>query len=364
MSLKFFYKTFFVLFLVAMLSTGNVQGSAAAAKSEPAAHRTEVFPISDYPRFLKEAKPVLATGRSDEFTPPEAPSMEASVALRPDASTSRVFISRSYADYARQCAERGEPTRLVVACGRLGHPRKSFKMIGEETYYECEGHSDAYFTINISTDMQPDILGDVFHMPEQAFQPRSWDFIEFEGFSVFFDCYNEQFLRTLANSLRPGGVWILNFDLHFFPSVIKIADRIFDRVGTEFDGSHGSTMRMICREAEKMEDPETAVFANGDDVRTSVNNFFTRLGFKSVVMRNTFLIDRVLARLKSEGKEGTEERVALLEKVVELTSLLTSESVAEAGGGLFGAEIDHLIGPELLPMLKRDLEELALVVRG
>lgn len=264
--------------------------------------------------------------------------------LHPDVSTSRVLIKRSYEDYARQCAERKEPTRLVVACGRLGHPIKSFN-IGGETYYECEGHSDTYFTIDISADMHPDILGNVFNMEDQAFRPKSWDFIVFEGISVFFDCYSEQFLRTLARSLRTAGVWILNFNLHFFPPTIKIGDGTFNRVGTQLDEYNGSAIRTICHEAGKMENPETAVFESFDEVRTTVNNFFTKLGFRSAEIRNTFLL----------SAEKNPEDFALV-------AGLSGEY--SPGGGLFGADIDHLIGPELLPTLKRNLEELALVIRA
>ena len=332
---RFFYKTFLIFFFVAIPAFA----ATADAVAEPNAHRTEAYPIGEYPRFLEEAKPVLTTGRyPDGFTPPEAPSMEATVALRPNASTSRVFISRSYENYARQCAERGEPTRLVVACGRLGHPA--------DPMASCPGHSDAYFTINTSYNMRPDLLGDVFHMPDQAFKPGSWDFITFENFSCFFDAYSEQFLRTLAGSLRPGGVWVLNFDLIFFPSVIRIADRAFKggRTLAEYSGAP-SAMRMICAEAGKMADEETAVFESFDDVRTIVNSFFTRRGFRSAEIRNTFLL---------KADKNPEDFA--------LAAGLSGED--SSGGGLFGADIDSLIGGELLPILNGNLQELALVVRG
>lgn len=325
-------------------------------------HRTEVFPIADYECLLAKAKEDCAAGRipqyADGLTPPEAPSMEASIVLRPNPYTSRVFVSRSYEEYARQCTERGVPTRLVIGCGRLGYP-------GGETFEACGGHSNDYFTIDTCSAIQPDLLGDVFHMPEQAFRAHSWDFIVLEGIYPFFGMYSlgssEEFLGTLARSLRPGGVWILSFNLYFFPSVLTIGGRTFSDIGATFaeckrgaccdtgkvaddDKAEFGCQRKIFREAGKMVDDETAVFASFDDVRATVNAFFVRRGFKSAIMRNTFLV-------KPDQKDFA------------FIAVLTGED--RQSTGFLGSEIDALVGDEFLPKLKqRVLEELALVIRG
>lgn len=239
------------LLLLGLLVTDRVY--AIDEVSVPTPHKTEVFPIAAYEHFLAKVREDCVTGKMPQYVdgllPPEAPSMEASIVFRPDSFTSRVFVSRSYEDYAGQCAKRGLPTRLIVACGRLRqHP---------DPMASCPGHSDDYFTVNTSANMQPDILGDVFHMPGQAFLPESWDFIEFEGLSAFFDLYSEEFLGTLVRSLRPGGAWILNFDLSHFPSVIRIGSQTFKGGMTlaeiPTDGPKPlSAMRMICIESGRM----------------------------------------------------------------------------------------------------------------
>ncbi len=331
---RFFYKTFFVLFFVAMPSFA----ATADPVAESNAHITEVYPIGEYSRFLEEAK---TSGVHELYVD----GYSVPVVLRPDASISRIFVRRSFEDYARQCAETGVPTRLVVACGRLGHPA--------DPMASCPGHSEAYFTVNTSATMEPDLLGDVFHMPEQAFRPRSWDFITFEGLSCFFDSYSDERLRMIANSLRPGGIWVLNFDLSHFPSVIRIGATTF-KGGMSPADFHDvqlremqklTPMRVFCIEAGKMRGGDTAVFDSFDDVRTTVSNFFKRRGFEGAEIRNTFLVS---------AEKNTEDFV--------LVARLSGEDSPD--GELFGEEINSLVGAELLPMLRRGLEELALVIRG
>ncbi len=326
--------SFLVLLCLLLASPGSYGAAAVEADDSGKPHTTIAYPMAEYPRLLQEAQ---EAGKTVEFEIPfsflEEPPAAQNV-LCPDASTSRIFIKRSYEQYAAECAVNNKPTRLVVACGHSAYTDSS-----------CPGHSEDYFTINLYEGRKPDILGDALRTEAQAFQPNSWDFITFEGFP--WDGYfNDKHLSRIKNSLRPNGAWVLLCDLHIFPSVIRIGDQDFEGGAPLADCAHnkGKIMRSICVESKKMLDEDTVLFRDHADVRTTVNSYFTKRGFRNAEVQ-------ALPAFFQSGEP--------------LIPFLTGEVVStDKGAPSFGRDFDVLAGKELLDIMNKMEMEFAFIMRG
>ena len=315
----------------------------------------------------------------------------------PNPSTSRVFIKRTYEEYAAMCSTRGLPTRLVVGCGHLEHTPT-----GDGC---CLGHSSDYFTLNISYSRNSDILGDVFRMENQAFKPNSWDFIIFENFPWYNEVggqrlwnFNDKNLRMIANSLRPNGAWVLADSQSRFSHVIKIGDDDFGGGDLTITEMQPGIFHKICIESQKMQSEATssafggskfhfgdlAVFQDNADVITTVNNFFIRFGFRKADIQTlpaffmkslsvlTSMFGDIPTALELEDRETKEKLTLNLDQWTfsrisfNAVSRLTGERVRVDSRNTalsFGDEIDALAGREWLEQMHDDVWEFPIIVR-
>ena len=193
-----------------------------------------------------------------------------------DAGYHPIVIHRSL----EQCRAECLPTRLIVACGHGGADCV-------EPY--CTGHSKYYFTVALGDgDRGPDIQGNVWQLKGLIFSPNSWDFLTFECFPWKKDL-NDENLRMIAQSLRPGGAWVIHEVQDFFPAEIIIGDQVLSGFGDSYSDlpcyANGSRnfIREIIKATGKMKNcsDDLATFANHDDFNKAVNDYFTALGFAS-----------------------------------------------------------------------------------
>ena len=318
------------IFLVLTASKSYGAAGSAFAQEPEIEHTTHAFSIEEYDRVKGESEAAGEKGipYSGHYMLP---------VLCPDASTSRVFIKRSFETYATECATDSRPTRLIIGCG---HCRSNDGM------NDSCSHSSDHFTINICKEVQPDILGDALRVEAQAFMPNSWDFILFEHCFVLHSFSDKQ-LSMIANSLRPNGAWVIDFDLHFLPHNIRIADKSFEGGASLTDCSdHKDLMtQTIFTKAGKMVDEDTVSFTDHADVQTIVNSYFIAHGFKSAEIRTLPIF-------------FTPEMSPV--------SFLTGEIVdLSRDAPIYGEGINVLAGAELLSIMNtpKNMHEFAIVVR-
>ncbi len=316
------------IFLVLTASKSYGAAGSAFAQEPEIEHTTNAFSIEEYDRIKGESEAAGEKGipYSGYYMLP---------VLCPDASTSRVFIKRSFETYATECATDSRPTRLIIGCG---HCRTNDGM------NDSCSHSSDYFTINICKEVEPDILGDVFRTEAQAFQPNSWDFILFEN---CFDSFRNEQLSMIANSLRPNGAWIIGCNLHRFPSVITIAGESFEGGAslTDFPNHKDLMIQTIFTKSEKMVDEDTVSFTNHADVQTTVNSYFTAHGFKSAEIRTL---------------------PAFFLPAMSPVSFLTGKIVdLSRDAPIYGEGINERAGAELLNIMNtpENMHEFAIIVR-
>lgn len=368
---------FSFLLQVACLFLYAVRGEAMdISVTDAAQQKVVLYDMHHYSLFVKKQK----TGDWADI-------------LFPDKQTIRIFVERTFQEYKDKCAKEGKPTRLVVGCGHGKSPD------GDGI---CPGHDADYFTVNLTYERYPDMLGDVFFMESLIFQTNSWDFIIFECCANWGENFNEKNLRMIANSLRLDGVWICPEYKSRLPRIIKIgADYCYggdlaSKIPEEsFRGN--LLMREICIKKGKMKNLEEcrkfshdinygdyAEFSNFDDVKTTVNQYFIDLGFKS-----TEIITHPSLFLRDDPWQGMTEIPAKLElenmdtgviQVLDLSKLKFSRLTADAVSPLtgekvyidtnqpskrsFGHEVDALVGDAFLALPYSDLLEYSFVVRG
>jgi hypothetical protein len=178
----------------------------------------------------------------------------------------------------------------------------------------------------------------------------------------------------IANSLRPNGAWISLWDLQQSPASITIADKNF-QCGAPLAVSpknNENLMHNICFKSGKMTDEDTALFIDHADVRTTVNDYCTALGFRSAEVRalpTLFSEKPGLAETRCSVEDGNGERTEISYFSSRFSSLdgnpLTGEPVDMATSApLFGADIDVLAGAELLDKCRQSRHDFAFIMRG
>jgi hypothetical protein len=265
-------------------------------ESESEIHKLELVRVADYNSCLEiERRREGAVSKDGYFLSELSGYINFAdyLVLHPSPVHSRIFITRDIEDYVNSMQRDKKPTRLIIGCGHVA--LQSFCGV------KMCSHSEDYFTVNIDNSNNPDVTGNIFAAVDYIFRAVVWDFVLFEGVPLHTGMlYNgksfDEVSHIIANSLKSGGVWLVQQGQAWFPATIIIGDKKIETgVPAEWlsrsPEARKSIMRMICSEFSALTDDDVASFNSPDTLQIAVDSFFQKRGFRKAELKMHLEVD-------------------------------------------------------------------------